>query len=274
MNSPDSRVAARAAASAQAAIAANDSFKYWRFCLACGPIFLLAYFGFWGLLGYCVPPLPAMMTAQEMAAHFQANAAQMRLGMVGAMTFAPTYMIWGLGITKVMETFEGNNKILSTLQLWGAGLTVIPVLMCCVFILAGSYRADTIDPSIVQLMYDMSWLTISVCYSVTTMQMIAMGVIFLGDKRMKPLVPKWLCWYSIWGGFMFIGEDLMPFFKEGVFARNGLVNFWIEYSIYFFYMIFVTGYLFKAVTRLETEARAGIPPLEAAQGRTGLLSHA
>jgi len=249
----------------------DSPFKYWRLLFAAGPVFLVTYFGFWGLLGYCVPPLPATMTAAEMASHFQANANQMRLGMVGAMTFAPTYMMWGLGITKVMETLEGNNQIMSTLQLWGAGLTVIPVYMCCVFILTGTYRADTLDPGIIQMMYDMSWLTISVCYSVTTMQMIAMGACFLTDKRATPLIPKWLCWYSIWGGTMFIAEDLMPFFKHGAFARNGLLNFWIEYSIYFFYMIFVTWYLFKAVSRLEQEHKAGTLVMERDLPKYGVM---
>jgi len=236
----------------------SNPFQYWRFCFACGPIFLLSYFGFWGLLGSNVPPLSPMLTAQEIAEHFRTHADLMRLGMVGAMTFAPTYMIWGLGISKLMETVENPNRVLSTLQMWGAGLTVIPVLFCCVFILAGTYRADTLDPGIIQLMYDMSWLTISVCYSVTSVQMIAMGVAFLADKREKPLVPKWLCWYSIWGGFMFVAEDLMPFFKHGVFARNGILNFWIEYSIYFFYMLFVTWYQYQAVGRLEREARGEV----------------
>ena len=235
----------------------DNSFKYWRFLVATGPLFLISYFGGWGLLGFCVPPLPATLTAQEMAQHFQANVNMMRTGMVIAMTFAPFYMTWGLGITKVMETLEGNNRVLSILQLWGAGLTVIPVLMCCVFILAGLYRADTLDPSIIQLMYDMSWLTISVCYSVTTMQMIALGILFLSDKRPIPLIPKWLSWFSIWGGSMFVVEDLMPFFKHGVFARDGLLNFWIEYSIYGIFMLLITIYLFKAITRLEQEQRDG-----------------
>ncbi|PKO89841.1 MAG: hypothetical protein CVU18_02805 [Betaproteobacteria bacterium HGW-Betaproteobacteria-12] len=235
----------------------NNPFQYWRLCFAAGPVFLLSYFGFWGILGFNVPPLAPSLTAAEMASHFQEHANQMRLGMVGAMTFAPTYMMWGLGITKVMETLEGGNRVLSKLQLWGAGLTVIPIYMCCVFILAGTYRPDTLDPGSIQLLYDMSWLTISICYSVTTMQMIAMGAIFLSDRRKTPLIPKWLCWYSIWGGFMFIAEDIMPFFKHGVFARNGLLNFWVEYSIYFFYMLFVTYYLFKAIARLEQEYKAG-----------------
>jgi len=235
----------------------DNPFKYWRFCISSGPVFLLAYIGFWGLLGSCIPPLPAGMTAPEMAQYFQSHANQMRSGMVGGMTFSVFYLIWGLGIAKVMETLEGGNRVLSVLQMWGAGLTVIPVLMCCIFILGGLYRVDTLDPAIIQLMYDLSWLTISVSYAVTTLQMIAMGTLFLHDRRAQPLVPKWLCWYSIWGGFMFLAEDLMPFFKQGVFARNGVLNFWIEYTIYFVYMILVTHYMFKAVTRLEQEHQAG-----------------
>lgn len=252
----------------------DNPFQYWRLCFASGLIFLTTYFGFWGILGSCVPPLPATMTAEEMASHFRSNANVMTMGMVGAMTFAPTYMMWGLGITKVMETLEGGNRILSKLQLWGAGLTVIPVYMCYVFILTGTYRANTMDPTLIQMMYDMSWLTISPCYSVTTMQMVAMGTCFLSDRRETPLIPKWLCWYSIWGGFMFIAEDIMPFFKHGIFARNGIMNFWTEYSIYFFYMLFVTYYLYKATARLEQERKAGTLVLPQDGIRYGVTTNA
>lgn len=235
----------------------TNPFKYWRFCLLSGLIFLVTYFGFWGVLGSNIPPLPATWTAEEITRHFQENNSTMMLGMVGAMTFAPMYMIWGLGISNVMRTLEKNNHVLSTLQLWGAGLTVIPVFMCCTFILAGLYRVNTTSPEIVQIMYDISWLTISPQYPVTTMQMIAMGICFLSDKRTTPLIPNWLCWYSIWGGTMFIAEDIMPFFKGNAFARDGLFNFWFEYGIYFFYMLFVTYYLYKAVGRLEKEHQEG-----------------
>lgn len=229
-------------------------FKFWRFLAWCGPLFLVTYFGFWGLMGFCVPPLAPSLTADQVATIFRENANQIRTGMVGAMTFAPAYMAWGLGISKLIETLEGENRVLSVLQLWGAGLTVIPVYMCCIFILAGTYRVESLAPETIQLLYDMSWLTISVSYSVTSMQMLAMGVAFLHDPRSDPLIPKWLCWYSIWGGMMFIAEDAMPFFHTGPFARNGLLNFWVEYGIYFFYMIFVTAYMLKAITRLEREA--------------------
>lgn len=235
----------------------SSPFKYWRFCAFAGPIFLITYVIFWGLMGSCILPLPATMPAAEMAQYFKDHAATMRTGMVCAMTFSPFYMIWGLGIARVMETLEGNNRMMSVMQIWGAGLTVMVVLVCCIFILGGLFRVDSLDPSLIQLMYDLSWLTIDVSYPVTSMQMIAMGIGFLADRRAQPLFPKWACWFSIWGGTMFMGENLMPFFHHGIFARNGLLNFWTEYTIYFVYMIIVTKYLLSAIKRLEQEHADG-----------------
>jgi len=79
-----------------------------------------------------------------------------------------------------------DNNVLSTLQLWGAGLTVVPLLIGSAFWLTGSYRAESLDPSILQLFYDMPWLLINLACAVTTVQMCAMGVAFLKDKRETP----------------------------------------------------------------------------------------
>jgi hypothetical protein len=131
---------------------------------------------------------------------------------------------------------------------------VVPVLVSSSFWLAGAYRPDTLPDAILQLLYDMAWLLIDLAYSVTSVQMIALGVGFLQDKRNRPLMPKWVCWYSIWVGVMFVAECLMPFFKSGPFARQGILNFWIEFSIFFIYAPVVTWYLVKAIPRLEQEA--------------------
>jgi len=47
----------------------------------------------------------------------------------------------------------------------------------------------------------------------------------------------------------------MPFFKSGAFARQGMLNFWIEFSIWFVWCTGVSYFLIKAVPRLEDEAR-------------------
>jgi hypothetical protein len=219
-----------------------------------GPVFLAVFIVCWGVLGYNIPPLSAELTGEQMATHFRSHANEIRAGMVGSMTFAVLYMVWGLSITKVMETLETDgNNILSQLQLWGAGLTVVPVLVSSSFWLTGAYRPEALDPSILQMLYDMAWLLIDLAYAVTSMQMFALGALFLSDKRAVPLVPKWVSWYSIWVGLMFVIEVLMPYFKGGLFARNGWLNFWIEFLIWFFFIAIVTFCMFRAIGRLERE---------------------
>jgi hypothetical protein len=53
---------------------------------------------------------------------------------------------------------------------------------------------------------------------------------------------------------MFVAECLMPFFKSGPFARQGVLNFWIEFSIFFLYAPIITWFVLKAIPRLEREA--------------------
>jgi hypothetical protein len=234
-----------------------QTFRYWRLCAWAGPVFLFVFVVFWGIFGGNIPPIPANHAAQDLANHYRNNANLIRIGMGLAMTFVVLYMVWGLAIAKVIERGierGTDNNVLSTLALWGAGLTVVPLLIGSAFWLTGSYRPKALDPSILQLFYDMPWLLINLAYAVTTLQMIAMGVAFLRDKREKPLFPRWLSWMGIWVGVSFALELFLPYFKTGPFARQGFVNFWIEFFLWFFWIVFVTVGILKAISRLEAEA--------------------
>lgn len=61
-------------------------------------------------------------------------------------------------------------------------------------------------------------------------------------------------WYSIWVGITFTAECLMPFFKPDPFARQGILNFWIEFMIFFVYAPIITCYMIKGINRIRSEA--------------------
>jgi hypothetical protein len=84
--------------------------------------------------------------------------------------------------------------------------------------------------------------------------MVAMGVAFLKDKRETPLFRRWLSWMGIWVGVSFALELFLPYFMAGPFARQGVVNFWIEFFLWFFWIVFVTVGILKAISKLEAEA--------------------
>lgn len=229
-------------------------FKYWRACAAMGPLFLSMFLICWGWLGHNIPPIPADHTAEQMADFFRNHYNEVRAGMAGAMLFGVLYLPWTLSITKVMPWINPNeNDMMTTLQMWGGGLTVVPLVTSSVFWLTGSYRPDVLDAVTLQMLYDQGWLLIDMFYAITTIPMVAIGVAGLTDQRAKPLFPKWACWFSIWAGISFLFELLMPFFKEGLFARQGWLNFWVEFLVWFAYILIITFYVFKAIPRLEQE---------------------
>lgn len=232
-----------------------DEFRYWRLCAWSGPLFLLIFIVFWGLMGFNIPPFSGSLPAAEIAKNFRIHADLDRTGMAISMSFAVLYAIWSIVIGKVMERVVGENNILVTLEIWGGGLTVVPVLVSCSFWLTGGYRPEALPAPVLQMLYDMAWLLIDMSYSVTSLQMFAMGIAFLSDRRARPLFPKWVSWYGIWVGAMFFLEILMPFFKNGPFARQGILNFWIEFLIWFFWIVVVSMAIFAAIGRLRREAR-------------------
>ena len=77
-----------------------------------------------------------------------------------------------------------------------------------------------------------------------------------GGITVVPLFPRWVCWYNIWAGLSFLFELFMPFFKNGMFARQGWLNFWVEFIVWFAYILLTTYYVFKAIPRLEQERAA------------------
>jgi hypothetical protein len=211
---------------------------------------------FWGVMGQNIPPYSAALSADEFAAKIISNASSIRVGMIGQLLVSFMYVMWGVVIARVMERVEGDdNNILSTLELWAAGITTLVFLIPCTLWLTVAFRPEVMDPKTLQILFDFGWFFFDNTFAVTSMGMVAMGVCFLSDKREVPLIPAWVCWLAICVGIGFILEVFMPLFESGVFSRSGTINYWIEFSLYFVYWLCTAIYILKAIPRLEQEHR-------------------
>lgn len=228
-------------------------YRYLRICAWCGPLFLVGTILFWGVLGHNIPPYSGGLSAQQFSDAFRANAGSIRVGMIGMLIFTVLYLPWGVAISKVMEQVEHDNNVLSTLQIWGAGFTTVVFALASTTWLAATYRPDELSPGLLQFVYDLGWIQFDMAYTLTSLQLIALGVAFILDRRTKPLLPNWVAWFSIWVGVLFFGLSLMPFFKSGPFSRSGIVNYWVEFPSFFAFMVACSVFLIKAITRLERE---------------------
>ena len=102
------------------------------------------------MLGQNIPPYSAAWDAAFLAEKVRANAYSIRIGMTAIVVSGVLYMVWGLAISKVMETLETDNNVLSSLQMWGAGLTTVIFIVPPTTWLTATFRADTMNPELIQ----------------------------------------------------------------------------------------------------------------------------
>jgi hypothetical protein len=236
-------------------IETTDEFKFWRFALWNGPLFMGVFVIFWTMC-FNLPPIAANLTADQVAVYFREHPNLFRVGMTVCITFSVCYVIWAIGIGKLMGKIVGKDSILVDFQVWGGGLLYVPLITHLSFWLTAAYRPSAPATDLQQLL-DMGWMIFDIPFSITSVQMFAMGIAFLSDKREKPLIPAGIAWYGIFVGCVFVGETLNSFFLEGAFSRQGLINFFFEFGIWFLWCPLVSYYMIKAVPRLEEEAKTG-----------------
>ncbi|MGD9472374.1 MAG: hypothetical protein AB7G24_10330 [Novosphingobium sp.] len=236
----------------------RDPYRYLGIMAWSGPLFLLASILAWAVLGHNLPPYSPARSPEEFHAFLLENRYQIQLGMILMMTFAPLYVMWGVAIERVMKAADPYNDVMATLQLWGAGLTMLVFFIPCGLWIGVTFRADSMDPASLRFMFDTAWMFFDTGFSPVTMQFVAFGVSFLSDRREVPLIPRWVSWLGIWVGVSFFVFILMPFFKEGPLARDGMLMFWIEFSLFFLFLLVASIYTIKAIGRLKAEAGQSI----------------
>lgn len=234
----------------------NNPYQFVRLCAWSGPGLLFFALFFWAILGHNVPPISPALDAQAFAGVVRANADHIRIGMLGLTMGGVLYMVWGLAITKVMEQVEGRSNVLSTLQMWGAGMTSVFFITAPAIWLASTLRVETASAEIIQVLHDVGWMVFDITVPTASIQFAALGACVLCDRRRVPVIPKWVGWIGIYESVGLLVLALMPFFKTGAFARDGAINFWIVFPAFFAYMVIVSIWLFKAIPKLETEYAA------------------
>lgn len=79
------------------------------------------------------------------------------------------------------------------------------------------------------------------------LQSLAIGLCILGNESSEEVYPRWLGYASLWVAFLSMPGALIPFFKTGPFAWNGLFGFWLAVIAFFFWFSSMYVYTVKAI---------------------------
>jgi hypothetical protein len=208
----------------------RTSLNYEMFAAWCGPLFVLIFVVSFGFLGHNLPgPISPASTAAEIGAYYVQNISDLRLGWVVSLVFISLYLPWSAQISEHMRHIEKHSRVLTYTQLITGALTVFVVSFGMLCWAVATFRPER-DPGIIQAFHDIGWESLELQYMITTVQMVAMAVVGLADKRATPLFPRWVCYLSIWCGLTFVPASLTLYFKTGPFAWNGLLGFYVPYA--------------------------------------------
>lgn len=229
------------------------SFTVWRVAAWAGPVFLAALgLGFAGVAGFLPPPKESW-SAVETQAWFTGNQDRIRVGMAIYLLFVGLYAVWSAAIARAIERIEGRRGLLAQCEFGGGVATTVVAAIAGVMWFAAAFRPEERSPEDVQLLMDVGWLIFNTTFSVTAVQMLAIGAAVMLDRRRDPLFPKWITWIAIAFSTTFIPLLLIPFFETGPFAWDGLFNYYIALGGAFTFDAIVAFYLFGAIRKVERE---------------------
>jgi len=232
-------------------------------CLWSGLVFVVVL-GVGCLLAHVLPPPSPHETADQIAAMYRDHTTEIRLGLMIMMIGAAFQLPFVALISAQIRRIEGRSGVLSYTQLI-AGATTCLVITMPVMILAVAAFRPTRNPETLRLISDLGLIPIIMVYPPSTIEAFATGFAILMDKSQKPVFGRWVAWYNIATGTLFIPAGLTLFFDHGALAWNGAITLWVPTGAFFLWFVVDFIALRKAIREeYEQETSLAGGPLPAA----------
>jgi hypothetical protein len=218
------------------------------------PLFMvLLGIGFGGLCGY-IPPNPPGHSAQQIANFYAHHRQLIRTGLVVTMLGGALLAPWVAVLAHQMKRVEGASPVLAQTQMLAGAMVVILIVIPCMLWTTAAYRPDR-NPDLILLLSDVGWFFFILALSLPVVQMLAIGICVLGAPDEK-IFPRWLGYANLWFAVLLLPGALCTYFKDGVFAWNGLLGWWLTILVFFAFWGVNSVMLFKAIRQEEAEHKA------------------
>jgi hypothetical protein len=228
---------------------------------ACGAAFVLLLFPAIIIVGL-LPPISPLRTAVEVAHFWSTNTGLKRFGLVILLAAAGLQAPFGALIAvRIKQMDPTRSNPLAYIQLVGTGLAVVAIIMPTFAFAAASYRPER-DPQITQALNDLGWLPFVMNWPAATIQCLAIGFAIFGAAR--EVWPRWLGYFNVWCAFLFAAGGLVVLFKNGVFAWNGLLAFWLVAAFFGVWFLVMTWQLWVSIATSDDGTVPALMPADEA----------
>lgn len=216
-----------------------------RICLWCGPIFLALFgIGLVPLAGF-LPPPAANDTAQEVVKLYTEHNDRLQAGLVLMLVSLGFLGPWVGLVSAHIRRIEQRIPALTYGQLASGAGQIIVIMAPIMFMIAASFRPER-DPQVTQTLHDLAWIWFVMNFPLLAAQMAIVGIATFLDHD-QHVFPRWFGYFNVWCVVLLFPAVLIPFFKSGAFAWQGIFEFWLAALVFFGWMTVMTIVLARAI---------------------------
>lgn len=218
-----------------------------RLCVWCGPIMIAIWASAFTFLCRFIPPPSPAKSRAALVAQFSDHTNLIRLGLVISLFSCALLVPFCAVIAAQMRRMEGVRSVLAESQLVSGGLLCVEFLVPFAIWQTALYRLHEWNPETVQMLNDMAWLMFLGIISSACIQVASIGVAILLDKGTKLVFPRWAGYFNIWVAMIWVPAAIIPFFKTGPLAWNGIFAWWVPLCVYFCWFVVMVVLLLRAI---------------------------
>lgn len=230
-------------------------------CIRAAIPMVILLFGGLTFSGFIVP-VPPSYTAAQVVAQYTEDNFRIKLGLVISFTAILFLLAFGAAIAAQTRKIKHAPAVLSYMQIASVASGSIVFVAPWVFWQTAAFRLER-SPSELMLLNDLGWMFFVFAYVAFTAWNFAIAAAIFIDPSETPVYPRWLAYYNVFVGLVFVPDQLIPFFKRGIFGWNGLVPYWFPFAVYGIWIIVMMVMTTKAIRREEAEEAAATGPVAA-----------
>ena len=239
-------------------MSANPNTKAQLLCLWCGPIAIAIWLVAFWLCADFIQPLDPGASATEIADKYEDRADWIRLGLLLTMVGATLTGPWVAAIFTQMKRIEGQFSPYSYTQLGMGMLGILLFIIPIMNMQSAAFRPDR-DAELIQLANDLGWLPFVGVWSLAAVQNLTIALCTFQDEK-EEVFPRWFGYFNLWTVFLFTPGSLIYFFKDGPFAWDGLLSWWLVVTVFAIWFVVTFFVMRRAILRQGAEhARASAP---------------
>jgi hypothetical protein len=206
----------------------------------CGPIGIgLVLLGWMVLAGFLPPPSPDL-SVDRVAEVWRDHTDLKRAGMILCVWGGTLYVPFTIAVGFALRKADGARaQTLATAQ--AALGTFGTVFFTLNFLLLAVVAFRPARPSdVTQVLHDVGFIMTFSPVAPFTLQYLIIGAAILQDRAPTPVFPRWVAYANFWIGLLLVPACLIPFFKTGPLAWNGVLSFWIPVFVFcaWFFIMF------------------------------------